>query len=64
MFTKPRSVEIVSASAGAASAISASTESVEARPWWHVMQRASGPSPSTVAPEGKVTADSALAASL
>ena len=33
----------------------ASTETLEARPWWHSMQRASGPRPVISTPEGKTT---------
>src|SRR4051812_50125966 len=44
--------------------ITASTSLPEARPWWQVMQRASPPRLSTLAPEGKVTDESASAAGL
>ncbi len=61
---KPRSELTVSSSGGAASAIASSTESPDERPWWQVMQRASAPSPSTTAPEGKVTVSRVRATSL
>src|SRR5512140_1515949 len=41
-----------------------STLTLDSRPWWHVMQRASGPRLSIVLPEGNVTEVRAMAAGL
>src|SRR5512140_2773686 len=41
-----------------------STLTFDSRPWWHCMQRASGPRLSTTFPEGKVTEVRAMAAGL
>ena len=64
MFWKVSIGLTVSAVAGAAAAMAASTLGPDERPWWQVMQRASPPRPSTVTPEGKVTDESASAALL
>src|SRR5512146_832221 len=41
-----------------------STLTLDSRPWWHCMQRASGPRFSTTLPDGNVTEVNAIAAGL
>src|SRR5262245_35246173 len=61
MFTKLTALLTVSslviglAGAAYASEIFFSTLTVDSRPWWQTMQRASGPRPVALSPDGKVT---------
>src|SRR5262245_7479957 len=71
MFTNVSAVETVSSSkvpgfadAAFAFAIFVSTLTVDSRPWWQTMHRASLPRPETVSPDGNVTEDSVAVASL
>src|SRR5690349_2986327 len=55
MLVKPRVAAAVSSVITPLAEMALSTSAPEARPWWQVMQVASRPRPSTLAPEGNVT---------